>query len=178
MARGMSNGDERGRAWAEGRLSPAESLAFEAELGVAPGLGPLVACCGSSDPSVVPPSPSVRQQLLDLSRAPTLPIDVQAVSWDEPVPGMKVSVLHDDPERGVRGCLVWAQPGFRHFTHRHLGDELILVLDGELHDEHGVYRSGEICHSRAGSIHHEQVAPHQDCLAYVVYYGDLEPVGP
>ena len=172
--------DDREARYLSGRLDPQAEAAFEAELASAQGLGALVEACRepTAEPAVAPvaPAPSVRQQLLDLARAPKLPIDLESIPWREAAPGMRMHVVHEDPERGVRGCLVWAQPGFKNFSHRHLGDELILVLDGELRDERGVYKTGEICHSRTGSIHHEQIPQDQDCLAYVVYYGALEPI--
>jgi putative transcriptional regulator len=83
-------------------------------------------------------------------------------------------VHYEDPARGVRGCLIHAQPGARHPSHRHKGAENILVLKGALRDERGTYGPGEICRSAPGSVHSEEVVPGEDCLCYVVYYGDLE----
>lgn len=172
--------DDREARYLSGQLEAQAEAAFEAELASAGGLGALVEACHepASPPGVAPvaPSPSVRQQLLDLAHAPTLPVDLDSIPWEETVPGLRMHVVHEDPERGMRGCLVWAQPGFKNFNHRHLGDELILVLDGELRDDRGVYKTGEICHSRTGSIHYEHIPQDQDCLAYVVYYGELEPI--
>lgn len=170
--------NDRAERWASGRLDPQGEAAFEAELLAVPRLQALVAAC--LDPAGLPPAPPsalAKQQLLDLAHAPQLPIDLEAVAWEEPLPGLKLHVVHEDKQRGVRGCLVWVKPGFRNVVHRHLGDEIILVLDGELRDERGTYKSGEICHSRAGSVHYEEIAPEGDCLAYVVYYGELEFLG-
>jgi putative transcriptional regulator len=76
----------------------------------------------------------------------------------------------------MRGCLVWAKPGARTARHRHLGDEVILVLSGSLRDERGSYHANQICRSREGSVHVEEVQPGDDCFCYVVYYGGHEPV--
>jgi len=166
--------DRRAADYAAGRLDPQAEAAFERELGSTPALAALVAACGESP---APLAPRVRQQLLDLAHAPALPLDVDTIAWQDLAPGIKYHVVHEDAGRGVRGCLVWAQPGAKTVTHRHLGDEVILVLDGELHDERGVYRSGEICHSREGSVHSEEIPDDAGpCLAYVVYYGELEPL--
>jgi len=124
----------------------------------------------------VTPRDGLRQELLDLVEAPRLPIDISSYGWTEVAPGIRVVELRTDPARNMRGCLVWAQPGARTPAHRHLGDEVILVLRGSLRDEHGSYRAGEICRSRAGSSHTEEVLPGEDCLCYVVYYGDHELV--
>jgi putative transcriptional regulator len=78
----------------------------------------------------------------------------------------------------MRGVLVWGRPGTRTIAHRHLGDELILVLQGRLQDGRGTYGPGEICRSRTGSSHVEEVLPGEDCICYVVYYGGHEPLDP
>jgi anti-sigma factor ChrR (cupin superfamily) len=122
------------------------------------------------------PSESTRQQLLDLARAPSLPLDLESYAWDELAPGIQVHMLWEDPARGARAFLAWGRPGARHVRHRHLGDENILVLQGALGDEHGRYRAGDLCRSRAGSVHTEDVLPGEDCICYVFYYGALEPV--
>ncbi len=127
--------------------------------------------------SSLPASPladTVREQLLDLAEAPRWPFDLSALAWEEAGPGVRIHTLKEEPERGVRKCLVWAQPGARNPSHRHGGDECILVLKGVLRDERGDYRAGELCRSREGSIHSEQVVPGEDCVCYVVYYGPLE----
>ena len=120
------------------------------------------------------PPPSLREQILDLAQAPTPPLDLGAYAWVEIAPGVRVHVLEDDPQRGVRACLVWAQPGSRHPRHRHLGDENILVLQGRVRDERGTYGPGQVCRSRAGSIHSQEALAGEDCVCYVVYYGELE----
>src|SRR5262245_25914352 len=120
--------------------------------------------------------PQVREQLLDLCEAPPLPWDLESRSWIEAAPGVRLSVFREDPERGVRACLVWARPGARHPVHRHLGDELLLVLQGALRDERGTYGPGQICRSLTGSIHSEEALPGEDCLCFAVYYGGIEPV--
>jgi anti-sigma factor ChrR (cupin superfamily) len=120
--------------------------------------------------------PALRRQTLDLAEAPAMPIDVSAYTWDEVVPGVRVHVMKDDPERGMRACLVWADPGAVHPRHRHTGDEVILVLQGGIKDENGSYGPGEICRSRPGSVHSEQALPGEECICYVLYHGELVPV--
>jgi anti-sigma factor ChrR (cupin superfamily) len=116
----------------------------------------------------------IREQVLDLARAPQTEVDLTAYSWNEIAPGVKLHVLHEDPARGVQACLVWARPGARHGLHRHHGDENVLVLQGTFRDSWGTYGPGEICRSRAGSIHTEEAVGDVDCICYVVYYGRLE----
>lgn len=123
-----------------------------------------------------PPRDALRAQLLDLAEAPRWPIDLESIQWDEWMPGVRGHVLKDEAERGVRKCLIWAQPGAKSPTHRHGGDECILVLKGALKDERGEYYAGELCRSREGSVHTEEVVSGEDCVCYVVYYGPLENI--
>jgi anti-sigma factor ChrR (cupin superfamily) len=171
-------------AYALGALDERERSAYEAHLasgcpecqsaldvwhGLVPGLA---AGC----PRAVP-DPALKQQVLDLAEAPVLPLDLDALEWNEVVPGIRLHVLREDPARNLRACLAWGKPGARNATHRHRGgDEVILVLQGALRDERGVYRAGDVCRSRAESAHSEEVLPGEDCICYVLYYGVLEPL--
>ena len=126
------------------------------------------------EPSPIDPPAYLREQVLDLARAPRLPLDLAAYEWLDLAPGVKLHVLFEDPARGMQACLVWARPGARHGLHRHHGDENVLVLQGTFKDDRGVYGPGEICRSRSGSTHTEEAVGDADCICYVVYYGRLE----
>lgn len=126
----------------------------------------------SPDGAAAEPDEVVKTQLLDLADAPALPIDSSRYQWSEPAPGIRLAVVKEDKARGMRACLVSGKAGARHPRHRHGGDELILVLEGVLKDERGAYGPGAVCRSRTGDVHSEEAV--QDCLCYVVYYGELE----
>lgn len=167
-------------SYALGALEPADDAAFESHMRECAACRQAVEEAShamlevaSSLPAQAPAA-SVRDQLLDLAEAPRWPFDLGAIAWEEIGPGIRIHTLKEEPERGVRKCLVWAQPGARNPSHRHGGDECILVLKGALRDERGDYRAGELCRSREGSIHSEEVPPGEDCVCYVVYYGPLE----
>lgn len=126
----------------------------------------------SPDGGAAEPAQVVKTQLLDLADAPAMPIDHSRYEWSEVVPGILVAVVKEDEARGMRACLVSGKAGARHPRHRHGGDELILVLEGVLKDERGAYGPGAVCRSRTGDVHSEEAV--EDCLCYVVYYGELE----
>ncbi len=117
-----------------------------------------------------------RAQFSDLLHAPPGPIDRSAYAWADVGPGLKLHLVSEDPGRGVRRCLVWGAPGAKTPRHGHSGDEVILVLEGSLEDDRGVYGPGEICRSTAADIHQEQVVGDVDCVCFVLYYGELIPV--
>ena len=177
---------EQAGAYALGALDAEERAALEAHLACGceacvaevAAAGAAVAALAQGERPSDPPAPDLRAQMLDLTEAPALPIDFAAYRWREAAPGVRFCVLKEDPARGLRACLVWAQPGARHPRHRHLGDENILVLQGALRDPRGVYGPGQICRSRPGSVHEEEAMPGADCICYVTYYGGLELVEP
>ena len=117
----------------------------------------------------------MRTQFLDLLGTPRGGIDRSAYVWEELSPGLKFHTLAHDAARGVRKVLVWGTPGASSPRHDHTGDEVILVLEGRLRDERGSYGPGDLCRSAAGHVHQETVDGDEDCICYVVYYGDLVP---
>jgi anti-sigma factor ChrR (cupin superfamily) len=123
----------------------------------------------------VPPPIALRDHVLEMAAAPRGAIDLTSYTWDEPIPGVKMHTLTEDHARGVRAVLVWAKPGARVPSHRHLGDEEILVLQGALSDHRGRYGPGDICRSRTGFVHSEVVLDEGDCVCFVVYHGGHEP---
>jgi anti-sigma factor ChrR (cupin superfamily) len=169
-------------AYAVGALDSGDRSTFEGHLaGCAPCRGAVAegaATLGRMTSVLAGKAPEarLRQEVLDLAEAPPLPLDLRAFDWQEIAPGIRVHVVREEPSRGMRACLVWADPGATHSRHRHLGNENILVLQGALRDERGTYGPGEICRSRTDSVHSEEALPGDDCVCYVVYYGDLEAV--
>jgi putative transcriptional regulator len=121
------------------------------------------------------PPERLRRQVLDLAKAPAAPLDRAAYEWMEMGPGLRLAVLEENAD-GSRPCLVWGRPGAATGRHLHHGDEVTLVLEGRLLDEHGEFGPGEVCRQRPGSVHEQKVAGDADCICYVVYYGDIEPV--
>ncbi len=98
------------------------------------------------------------------------PLDVQTVviqTQEQPMqPGagnLKVLSLHSFANEGT--ALVFWPAGERFQAHKHWGGEEILVLEGELRDEHGVYPKGSWLRSPHLSEHFPFVE--QDTLIYV-----------
>jgi anti-sigma factor ChrR (cupin superfamily) len=79
------------------------------------------------------------------------------------VDGLSVLPLHDF--EGEHTALVRWQPGTVFNRHRHWGGEEILVLEGQLEDEHGIYPKGSWLRSPNGSEHIPS-SP-QGCLIFV-----------
>ncbi len=89
--------------------------------------------------------------------------DLASVPWKRTqVPGVQWFPLHlddgdasDDPRIRPGGTvLIRMEPGHGYEPHRHLGDELVLVLQGGYRDELGSYPTGTFVRYPAGSRHH------------------------
>jgi putative transcriptional regulator len=167
-------------AYSIGALEADEALAWEehsascVECGrTRTGLGELTTRLAAAA-GAVPPAPSVREHLLELAEASRLSAEVDGYDWEEVAPGVRIHLVKEDGARGLSAYLVWGRAGARHPRHRHLGEEVILVLSGRIRDERGSYGPGEVCRSEAGFVHTEQAEPGEDCLCYVLYYGPLE----
>jgi putative transcriptional regulator len=127
---------------------------------------------------VLPPPPALRRLVIDLSLAPSLPLDLGALAWEETDPGVRQAVLGQDPDNGVTRALLWGKPGARYPSHRHLGEEALLVLQGSCRDEAGEYHPGSVSRKRPGTVHTVEFLPGDDCIGYVVSYGGHERTGP
>lgn len=88
-------------------------------------------------------APDDRQQLR---------LDTRNMPWRAGlVEGLSVLPLHE--HQGVSTALVRWQPGTQFNMHSHPGGEEILVLEGELADEAGMYPAGTWLRSPCGSRH-------------------------
>jgi anti-sigma factor ChrR (cupin superfamily) len=170
-------------AAALGALERQDERAFEAHAAVCDecrravaDLRDLAAAALAGASPVAPPM-AVRDQVLAFADAPRGEVDTSQYTWREIAPGFRVHDLRDDPERGIRTLLIWADAGATNVRHRHLGEEHILVLKGTLKDDRGIYRAGEMCHSRPGEVHAEATTAEEECVCFAIYQdGGIEPV--
>jgi len=166
------------QAYALGALEGQDLLDFQAHLAsgcaaCGEGVSALASAALLLARNVPPrmPEPRIRDLVLALAEAPTLPVDLVAHSWEEPAPGFRQAIVREDPARDMTAALVWAKPGAHYPSHRHHGNESFLVLQGHCRDEEGEYRAGDIACKRAGSVHSVEFLPGEDCIGYVVSYG-------
>ena len=170
-------------AYALGTLEGRDRLEFEAHLAsgcaecteTVAAFRPLaLALAQDAPPRAI--APEVRNLLMDLAQAPSLPIDLSALAWEDVAPGIKRSIVHHDPARDMYGTILWAKPGSVYPPHRHRGDESFLVLQGHCRDDAASYVPGSVARKRPGTAHAVEFLPGEDCIGYVVSYGGHEPV--
>jgi len=91
--------------------------------------------------------------------------------------GVAFKLLFADQERGTVTTLVRMEPGSRIRSHRHLGVEQCLVLEGDVRSGGIGMTAGDFNCSLPGSVHEELVSD-GGALLLLVSPGCYEPVGP
>jgi len=85
----------------------------------------------------------------------TGPVHVRGddVSWNQVLPQARTRMLWVDRHTGGQLVVAQLEPGMTAEVHEHVGDELILVLDGSISDETGVVNSGQVVYRPRGFVH-------------------------
>ena len=91
--------------------------------------------------------------------------------------GVSFKLLFADRERGTVTTLVRMEPGSRIRSHRHLGVEQCLVLEGDVRSGEVGMTAGDFNCSMPGSVHEELISD-GGALLLLVSPERYEPVGP
>ncbi len=75
--------------------------------------------------------------------------------WDDMVPGVRYRDFEGGPGIGeAHGGLIRVEPGASFPPHEHVGDESMLILQGEVEDDSGKrYAAGDLVESASGTSH-------------------------
>ena len=100
-------------------------------------------------------------------------IAVSDLEWQEYQPGISFKIVWQDPATKRRAQLARFAPGAQLPRHRHLGDELIFVIEGALSDESGTITAGNVGYRPDGCIH--TVTTRNGATILGILTGDIEP---
>ncbi len=78
---------------------------------------------------------------------------LSAIQWVEAMPGMRHKPIWHDQTTNRRALLGRFEPGAKIPLHRHLGDELIFVIEGASVDESGEVPVGDANYRPNGCVH-------------------------
>ena len=78
---------------------------------------------------------------------------------------------------GARVELLKIRPGGSASTHRHLGDEYTVILEGSYSDEDGLYRRGDFLLRAEGERHTPVATKDRDCICLAVTEGPIQFTG-
>jgi ChrR Cupin-like domain len=98
------------------------------------------------------------------------------VMWEPyPLPGVMLGKLYIDNDKREIACFVRADGAVKFPTHKHAGDEEIVVLQGDLMIDGQVYESGARIFSQPNTIH--QPETQNGCLLFLHTSLDDEILG-
>jgi anti-sigma factor ChrR (cupin superfamily) len=99
-------------------------------------------------------------------------IAIHDIAWEDAGPGLKAKPLWADPATRRRAYVGLLAPGASLPLHRHLGDELVYVIEGEVADESGTLTAGQASYRPPGCVH--SLAVERGTIVLNVVTGSME----
>jgi anti-sigma factor ChrR (cupin superfamily) len=96
------------------------------------------------------------------------------MAWSDFRPGIRQKRVWEDPPTSRRAVLSRFEPGAMLATHRHVGDELVFVIEGAISDESGAVTAGNFSYRPDGCVH--SVTSKNGATAVAIISGHVEPV--
>jgi len=100
-------------------------------------------------------------------------ISINDLGWQDFQTGLRFKILWEDKPTKRRAQLTRFEPGAKLPLHRHVGDELIFVLEGAVSDESGAVTAGNVGYRPNGCVH--TVSSKNGATVLAVLTGDIEP---
>jgi len=104
----------------------------------------------------------------------SLVYDLATTSWVEARPGVRQKPIWADTAAARVAALVRFEPGTELPAHRHVGDELVFMIEGTLEDEAGVLRPGVLGYRPNGCAHTVRTPEGARVLAFL--WGSTEAI--
>jgi anti-sigma factor ChrR (cupin superfamily) len=101
-------------------------------------------------------------------------IRVADIAWHERQPGVRTKSLWEDPGSKRRAVMTRIDPEAKLPLHRHVGDELVFVIEGAIADEFGTLTAGNVGYRPDGCVHTVSTANGATVLAIIT--GGVEPL--
>jgi len=101
-------------------------------------------------------------------------IAVSDLPWEERQAGVKRKMLWQDPATRRQAMLTRIEPSAQLPRHRHVGDELIFVIEGAVGDDFGTVTAGNMGYRPNGCVHTISTANGATVLAIIT--GGVEPL--
>ncbi len=101
-------------------------------------------------------------------------ISVSDLPWQERQPGVRIKSIWEHPESQRRTVMTRIEPDAKLPLHRHVGDELVFVVEGAISDEFGTVTAGNMGYRPNGCVHTVSTANGATVLAIIT--GGIEPV--
>ena len=99
-------------------------------------------------------------------------IEVAEIAWEFVMPNIKAKMLWDDSATKRRAQLTRFAPGASLPMHRHVGDELLYVIEGSISDESGTVSAGSVGYRPNECVH--SVTSKNGATVYAIISGTVE----
>ena len=100
-------------------------------------------------------------------------ISVSDIGWEERQPGVRAKSLWAEAETKRRAVMTRIEPGAQLPRHRHVGDELVFVIEGAIADEFGTVTAGNVGYRPNGCVH--TVSSKNGATLLAIVTGGVEP---
>ena len=100
-------------------------------------------------------------------------ISINDLGWQDFQTGLRFKILWEDKPTKRRAQLTRFEPGAKLPLHRHVGDELIFVIEGAVSDESGAVTAGNVGYRPNGCAH--TVSSKNGATVLAILTGDIEP---
>jgi anti-sigma factor ChrR (cupin superfamily) len=100
-------------------------------------------------------------------------IKLNEIAWVDALPGIKQKPIFSDKETRRRALMVRFEPGAKLGRHKHVGDEIVFVIEGSNADESGELVAGNMNYRPNGCTHTVSSTKGGTALAFVT--GTVEP---
>ena len=109
-----------------------------------------------------------------MTTPPSQIIHLSDLPWQERQPGIRMKSIWEHPETKRRAVMTRIEAGAKLPLHRHVGDELVFVIEGAIADEFGAVTAGNIGYRPNGCVHTVSTANGATLLAILT--GGVEPI--
>jgi anti-sigma factor ChrR (cupin superfamily) len=100
-------------------------------------------------------------------------ISLSDLAWQDRQPGVRTKAIWEDPETRRRAMMTRLEPGTQLPLHRHVGDELVFVIEGAIADEFGAVTAGNVGYRPQGCVH--TVSSKNGATVIAILTGGVEP---
>jgi anti-sigma factor ChrR (cupin superfamily) len=100
-------------------------------------------------------------------------IKLNEIAWIDALPGVRQKPIFSDKETHRRAIVARFEPGAKLGRHRHVGDEIVFVIEGSNADESGELVAGNMNYRPNGCTHSVWSTNGATALAFVT--GTVEP---
>ena len=80
-------------------------------------------------------------------------ISISDLPWQDRQPGVRMKAIWEHPETKRRAVMTRLESGAQLPLHRHVGDELVFVIEGAISDDFGTVTAGNMGYRPDGCVH-------------------------